>query len=98
MSDSEIFKIPKLKGSSNFDIWSLRLESILTKDNLIDYILADYTTASNYNETTSLELTNIANKVSSLVKLSLEDGPLLQTRFIKNPYTLYTTLKNLYCA
>jgi hypothetical protein len=77
MSDSEIFKIPKLKGSSNFDIWSLRLESILTKDNLIDYILADYTTASNYNETTSLELTNIANKVSSLVKLFLEDGPLL---------------------
>jgi hypothetical protein len=48
MSDSEIFKIPKLKGSSNFDIWSLRLESILTKDNLINYILADYTTASNY--------------------------------------------------
>jgi hypothetical protein len=98
MSDSEIFKIPKLKGSSNFDIWSLRLESILTKDNLIDYILADYTTASNYNETSSLELTTTANKVSSLVKLSLEDGPLLQTRFIKNPYTLYTTLKNLYCA
>jgi hypothetical protein len=23
---------------------------------------------------------------------------LLQTRFIKNPYTLYNTLKNLYCA
>ena len=94
MSDSEIFKIPKLKGSSNFDIWSVRLESILTKDSLIEYILADHTAASGSNEGTAVELAAKANKVTSLIKLSLEDGPLLQTRFIKNPYTLYTTLKN----
>ena len=50
MSDSEIFKMPKLKGSSNFDIWSIRLEAILTKDSLIEYILADYTAASGSNE------------------------------------------------
>jgi hypothetical protein len=100
-----IFKIPKLKGSENYDIWSLRLESIIIEKGYYDYIIADYSSSISYteainsnNNTKVVELEEIANKATALIKLSLEDGPLLQTRFIKNPYTLYTTLKNLYCA
>jgi hypothetical protein len=105
MADT-VFKIPKLKGSQNFDIWSLRIESIITKEGFLDFILEDYSSSEQYREqkanlvepTKLTELDVRASKVTSLIRLSLEDGPLLQTRFIKNPYTLYNTLKNLYCA
>jgi hypothetical protein len=104
MADT-IFKIPKLKGSENFDIWSLRLESIIIREGTYDYILTDYTSAIVYKEALESEntakVTEIeqqASNVTAIIKLSLEDGPLLQTRFIKNPFTLYNTLKNLYCA
>jgi hypothetical protein len=105
MADT-VFKIPKLKGSQNFDIWSLRIESIITKEGFLDFILEDYSSSEQYREqkanlaepTKLTELDVRASKVISLIRLSLEDSPLLQTRFIKNPYTLYNTLKNLYCA
>jgi hypothetical protein len=104
MADT-IFKIPKLKGSENFDIWSLRLESIIIREGTYDYIIADYSSALVYKEALESEntakVTEIkqkASNITAIIKLSLEDGPLLQTRFIKNPFTLYNTLKNLYCA
>ena len=112
MADT-IFKIPKLKGSDNFDIWAIRIENILIKENFYNFILDDYTTpentesiilesqSANPNEERLdiLSRTRIsANKATSIIKLSLEDGPLLQTRFISNPYILWVTLKNLYSA
>ena len=112
MADT-IFKIPKLKGSDNFDIQAIRIENILIKENFYNFILDDYTTpentesiilesqSANPNEERLdiLSRTRIsANKATSIIKLSLEDGPLLQTRFISNPYILWVTLKNLYSA
>ena len=37
-----------------------------------------------------------ASKANSFIRLALGDGPLLQTRFISNPYIMQNTLKNLY--
>ena len=37
MSDT-IFKIPKLKGSSNYDIWSIKIEALLTKEGYLEVI------------------------------------------------------------
>jgi hypothetical protein len=94
MADT-IFKNSKLKGSENFDIWSLRLESIIIREGTYDYILTDYTSAIVYKEALESEntakVTEIeqqASNITAIIKLSLEDGPLLQTRFIKNPFTL----------
>jgi hypothetical protein len=97
MADT-IFKIPKLKGSSNYDIWSIRVQAILVEkgyleviaDNYIDKALDDTTQISNLEQT--------ATKATALIKLALEDGPLLQTRFIENPFILWNTLRNLYEA
>jgi hypothetical protein len=103
MADT-IFKIPKLKGSSNYDIWALKIESIIIKEGYLDYIIADFSSSSAYLESKenniikSREIEEKADKATSIIRLSLEDGPLLQTRFIKNPFTLFNTLKNLYCA
>lgn len=90
-----IFKVPKLKGSSNYDLQSIKLEAILIKEGLIDYINRDLTLLP-IEESSPLE--DKALKTTSLIKLSLEDGPLLQIRFISNPYILQDTIKNLYFA
>jgi hypothetical protein len=88
-----IFKIAKLKGSSNYDIWSIRIESILIKDNLDSYINI------NYLDQIGIEgLEEQAKKATSLIKLSLEDSPLLQTKTIDNPYLLWDNLKTLYSS
>ena len=34
MLDSTSYKIPKLKGSSNYDIWALRIAAILSEKDL----------------------------------------------------------------
>lgn len=46
MADT-IFKIPKLKGSDNFDIQAIRIENILIKENFYNFILDNYTTPKN---------------------------------------------------
>ena len=86
MADT-IFKIPKLKGSSNYEIWAIKIEAILIKEGFFRFL-------SNRN----LELNEEAIKATSLIRLSLEDGPLLQTKNITNPYELWESLKNLYMA
>ena len=42
------------------------------------------------------QLQEKASKANSFIRLALGDGPLLQTRFISNLYTIQNTLKNLY--
>lgn len=89
------FKFPKLKGSINYDIWSIRMSSLLAKEDFNDLIISDLSdiTLADHDK-----YQDKADKVTSLIKLALEDGPLLQTRFITNPYILWTTLKSLYEA
>lgn len=80
-----IFKIPKLRGSSNYDIWEIRIQAILVEKDYINYILSDYTLNIDENWNPTKE---IADKVSAFIKLSLEDGPLLQTSFVINLFIL----------
>jgi hypothetical protein len=87
-------KLPKLKGSANYDLWAIRLEAIIVEKGYLSYILNNPATIENNIET----LGENAYKATALIKLALEDGPLLQTRFISNPYILWNTLKNLYEA
>ena len=90
-----LFKIPKLKGSSNYDIWSIRLEALITREGYLDVITSDI---NNYTELEQASLQEKALKATSYIILTLEDGPLLQVRYIKNPFLLWATLKNLYEA
>jgi len=80
----DAFKIPKLKGSLNYDIWAIRIEAIIVEKGYLSYIINNSATIVNNTET----LDENAFKTTAIIKLHLEDGPLLQTRFISNSYTL----------
>ena len=90
----DTFKIPKLKGSLNYDIQSIRIQAIRIDKGFTRYIAEDLAIYTNSIE----QLEEEALKTTAIIKLALEDGPLLQTRFITNPYTLWITLENLYKA
>jgi hypothetical protein len=92
MGDS-LFKIPKLSGSKNYEIWSIRIEAYLIKEGCLDVMTTDITSLTQEEQ---LLLQENASKAISIIKLSLEDGPLVQTRFITNPYLLWQKLKQLY--
>jgi hypothetical protein len=93
-----LYKIPKLKGSSNYDIWNLRLTSILVKEGCQEIITIDPTklTSSNYEGIELLRLKELESKALAIIRLSLEDGPLLSTKEITSPYILWNKLKDLY--
>lgn len=87
----DTFEVPKLKGSLNYELWAIRLEAIIVEKGLLAYITHNSATIDNTLDENAL-------KATTSMKLSLEDGPLLQTGFISNSYTLSTTLGNLYKA
>lgn len=90
----DTFKIPKLKGSLNYDIWSIRITASIIERGFSNYIARNL--AVSYNNIEQLE--EDALKTTALIKLALEDDSLLQSRFINNPYILWISLENLYKA
>ena len=86
-----LFKIPKLKGSSNYDIWAIRIESILIKEGLNNFIniKPEDLNSKNYPNNEELKLfKDNSNKALSIIRLSIEDGPLLLLKNVKDPYNL----------
>ena len=66
------YKIDKLKGSENYDIWKLRISSVLIKKGL-DLAIKEDTSVSN-----KLDQKALAN-----IRLALAKGPLLQVSNIE---------------
>ena len=85
---NSVNKVPKLKGSINYNIQSIRITSIL--------IDKDVFNAIKNTESASKSSAKDVNKALALIRLSLEDRPLLQTRFISSAIELQDSLKNLY--
>lgn len=84
MSDKT--SIPKLEGSSNYDIWAIRMRALLTEKGYgkcLDPEIID----------TPLEE---QDKATALIRLALKDGPLLQTKIEEDPLALWNRLKTLY--
>jgi LTR polyprotein gag-polypeptide-like protein len=119
--DSSSYKFPKLKGSVNWDIWSIRASAVLTQKGYIE-VMGLATGPPTQPATLDLKSTDpeqvkacqayqalqreyqtyLANReiqsyqAASLIRLMLEDGPLLQTRNINDVYTLWVRLQALY--
>ena len=92
-----VFKIPKLLGSKNWDIWSLRMTSLLTEKGY-DTVCSESTINSNsrLNEQERAERKSLANKAIAYIRLGLDDGPLLQTKNETDPCELWAKLRSLY--
>ena len=82
---SEKISIPKLIGQSNYEVWSLRVESLLVKGSLGDAIEEEATPKP-----------EIDQKALANIRLTIEDGPLLQIRHSKTALEAWKLLKNLY--
>ena len=87
MAESSL-KIPKLQGSANWDIWALQIEAVLIEKGYYDVMIL-LAIVSPENEL-------LAKKAISIIRLSLGDGPLLQTKTITSPIVLWNELKALY--
>lgn len=108
MGDIQGIRIPKLKGTSNWDIWALRAEALLIEKGYFEALspFRAAPTVEEYGERYPQELqvytTQLAQyelntrKAAALIRLSLEDGPLVQTKGLVTIGDLWQRLKTLY--
>jgi hypothetical protein len=82
---SDKISICKLIGQSNYEVWSLRVQSLLVHGSLSDAIA----------EGTSPKK-EIDQKALANIRLTIEDGPLLQIQYSKTALEAWKLLKNLY--
>jgi len=84
--ESNLIKFPRLKGSTNYEIWSIRMEAAITDKGYYDVM-----TPIDLNELATEEIANRTQrsyKAAALIRLSLEDGPLIQIRGINDSMAL----------
>ena len=70
---SEKISITKLTGQSNYEVWSLRVQSLLVKRSLSNAIVDDGASLK----------TETDQKALATIRLTIEDRPLLQIRHSK---------------
>lgn len=79
--------LPKLTGSDNYIIWSIRLQALLIKEELYDPIEKD--SISNTNTTKN-------RKALAIIKLLCDDSPLLYIRDENSAKKAWETLRDIY--
>ena len=84
-----VFKIPKLKGSTNYDIWAIRIKALLTEKGFYHVFIAN-----TIQDTPEYQQASV--KASAIIRLTLEDSPLVQTQYIEDANQLQNQLKTLY--
>jgi hypothetical protein len=101
MSDNSLFRFPRLKGSQNWEFWALRMEAYIIDKGyesalypVVPYdeltgTKQDYEVYLRDRETKSL-------KASALIRLAVEDGPLIQLKGLKSAIAIWDRLKDLY--
>jgi hypothetical protein len=95
-------RIPKLKGSSNWDLFKIRIRAILAEKGYISAIKPEKafpkSTAKEILEEEKEKRAEIAIKASAIIRLNLDDGPLIQTKNIEedNAEKLFNRLEALY--
>ena len=85
-SSNERVIMPKLKGTSNYEVWALRTDAFLIKEGLKEAIIT---------ERPNLE-DSINDKALANIRLLVEDGPLLQIQHINTAKEAWESFKNLY--
>ena len=78
--------IVKLKGASNYEVWALRIDSVLIKEGLKEAII---------NSPPNVEQEK-DEKALADIRLLIEDGPLLQIQHITSAKGAWDSLKTLY--
>ena len=91
------YQIEPLTGEKNYELWSIRMEALLAREGLAQYIkVQDFGYTAVVENGPLIEPDQSAIKSVSLIKLNCFDGPLLQVRHISKPYEVWKALENLY--
>ena len=99
MDSNNPFKIQRLKGSNNYDIWSIRTEAILADkgySTTIDTNPYPEKATQKAIDTLNKEIDEKSPKAAAIIRLLLEDGPLVQVKGIEKAVDVWKRLKDLY--
>ena len=93
------YYIEPLRGEENYELWFIRIDSLLAREGLLNHIkYSDYDIEPVIELDERVHQSSDSIKTSSLIKLNLCDGPLLQVRHINKPYEIWQVLENLYSS
>ena len=100
MSDNSLFRFPRLKGSQNWEFWALRMEVYIIDKGyetaLYPVVLYDETGTKEDYEVYLRDRETKSLKASALIRLAVEDGPLIQLKGLKSAIEIWDRLKDLY--
>jgi hypothetical protein len=100
MSDNSLFRFPRLKGSQNWEFWALRMEAYIIDKGyetaLYPVVLYDETGTKEDYEVYLRDRETKSLKASALIRLAVEDGPLIQLKGLKSAIEIWDRLKDLY--
>ena len=82
---SDKISICKLIGQSNYEVWSLRVQSLLVHGSLSNAIVEGTTPKPEVDQ-----------KALANIRLTIDNGPLLQIQYSKTALEAWKLLKNLY--
>jgi len=81
------YQIEPLRNEENYELWSIRMSALLSKEGLAQYIkIVDFDYSVVIENRLLVEPDQNAIKAEALIKLNLFDGSLLQVHHISKPY------------
>lgn len=95
-------KLSKLKGSKDWELWRVRIRALLAKKGYIETIKPKKEfpkgSAKETIEAYIEERREASIKAAAIIRLNLDDGPLIQTKNVEedNAEKLYSRLETLY--
>jgi hypothetical protein len=101
MSDNSLFRFPRLKGSQNWEFWALRMEAYIIDKGYESalYPVVPYDESTGAKQEYEVYLRDRESKslkASALIRLAVEDGPLIQLKGLKDAISIWDRLKDLY--
>src|ERR1700744_753233 len=103
MSDNSLFRFPRLKGSQNWEFWALRIEAFIIDKGYeaVLYPVIPYEDTGSPEAQTAYNAyisnrNNKSQKAAALIKLAVENGPLIQIKELKDAISIWDRLKELY--
>ena len=101
MGDNNLYRFPRLKGSQNWEFWSLRMEAYIIdkgyENALYPITPFDPKTITKVAYNAYLQdRENKSPRAAALIRLALEDGPLIQVKGLKDAISIWDRLKTLY--
>ena len=93
------YNISLLKGTENYELWSIRIRALLAENELTSYISQPNLDIELVIEDgLSILLFKEVEKIKSIILLNLVDEPLVQIQHIEKPYDIWEALRNLYAS